>query len=178
MTLEPAETAMCRRRSRAVAVPRGNPGPAAAAGGGNVGKVSPGVIGVGAHADGRLECRRDSAACSPDLIQPLNDRFLPRPGASVRGSRPRLRDEISELTKDFGAMDAAESVINRSRQKNRPINRQRDRLGEEAFEGSVRSSRFGQVAAAGRRLKRRDLGGPRTARAWSGPGPMIAPIPG
>jgi excinuclease ABC subunit B len=69
--------------------------------------VSPGVIGVGAHADGKLDVSEMPRAQLADLIQQLNEQML----ASARELQfevaARLRDEISELKKELRGMDAA-----------------------------------------------------------------------
>jgi excinuclease ABC subunit B len=68
---------------------------------------SAGVIGVGAHADGKLDISEMPRAQLADLIQQLNDQML----ASARELQfevaARLRDEISELKKELRGMDAA-----------------------------------------------------------------------
>jgi excinuclease ABC subunit B len=69
--------------------------------------VSGGVIGVGAHADGKLDIAEMPRAQLADLIQQLNDQML----ASARELQfevaARIRDEISELKKELRGMDAA-----------------------------------------------------------------------
>src|SRR5664279_3906619 len=68
---------------------------------------SPGVVGVGAHADGKLDVAEMPRAALADLIQQLNDQML----ASARELQfevaARLRDEIGELKKELRGMDAA-----------------------------------------------------------------------
>jgi excinuclease ABC subunit B len=69
--------------------------------------VSPGVVGVGTHADGRLDVSEMPRAQLADLIQSLNEQMM----ASARELQfevaARLRDEISELKKELRGMDAA-----------------------------------------------------------------------
>jgi excinuclease ABC subunit B len=69
--------------------------------------VSPGVIGVGTHADGRLDVSELPRAALADLIQQLNEQML----ASARELQfevaARLRDEIRELKKELRGMDVA-----------------------------------------------------------------------
>jgi excinuclease ABC subunit B len=69
--------------------------------------VSGGVVGVGAHADGRLDVAEMPRAALADLIQQLNDQML----ASARELQfevaARIRDEIAELKKELRGMDAA-----------------------------------------------------------------------
>ena len=69
--------------------------------------VSPGVVGVGAHADGKLDVSEMPRAQLADLIQSLNDQMM----ASARSLQfevaARLRDEISELKRELRGMDAA-----------------------------------------------------------------------
>ena len=66
-----------------------------------------GVVGVGAHADGKLDIAEMPRAALADLIQSLNDQMM----ASARELQfevaARLRDEISELKKELRGMDAA-----------------------------------------------------------------------
>ncbi len=68
---------------------------------------SGGVVGVGAHADGKLDIAVMPRAQLADLIQQLNDQML----ASARELQfevaARIRDEISELKKELRGMDAA-----------------------------------------------------------------------
>jgi excinuclease ABC subunit B len=69
--------------------------------------ISPGVVGVGAHADGKLDVSEMPRAALADLIQQLNDQML----ASARELQfevaARLRDEIRELKKELRGMDVA-----------------------------------------------------------------------
>ena len=66
-----------------------------------------GVVGVGAHADGKIDIAELPRAALADLIQSLNEQML----ASARELQfevaARLRDEISELKKELRGMDAA-----------------------------------------------------------------------
>ncbi len=74
---------------------------------GAAGKISPGVIGVGAHADGRLDVAEMPRAQLADLIQQLNDQMLAAARELQFEVAARLRDEISELKKELRGMDAA-----------------------------------------------------------------------
>ena len=66
-----------------------------------------GVVGVGAHADGKIDIAEMPRAALADLIQSLNEQMM----ASARELQfevaARLRDEISELKKELRGMDAA-----------------------------------------------------------------------
>jgi excinuclease ABC subunit B len=85
------------------AVPgRGGRGARGAAGG-----SSPGVIGVGAHADGRLDVAEMPRAQLADLIQQLNDQMLAAARELQFEVAARLRDEVVELKKELRGMDAA-----------------------------------------------------------------------
>jgi excinuclease ABC subunit B len=65
------------------------------------------VVGVGAHADGKIDIAEMPRAALADLIQSLNEQMM----ASARDLQfevaARLRDEISELKKELRGMDAA-----------------------------------------------------------------------
>jgi excinuclease ABC subunit B len=69
--------------------------------------ISPGVVGVGAHADGKLDVSEMPRAQLADLIQSLNTQMM----ASARELQfevaARLRDEVNELKKELRGMDAA-----------------------------------------------------------------------
>jgi excinuclease ABC subunit B len=71
------------------------------------GRVSPGVIGVGAHADGKLDVAEMPRAALADLIQQLNDQMLAAARELQFEVAARLRDEIGELKKELRGMDAA-----------------------------------------------------------------------
>ena len=65
------------------------------------------MVGVGAHADGKIDIAEMPRAALADLIQSLNEQMM----ASARELQfevaARLRDEISELKKELRGMDAA-----------------------------------------------------------------------
>jgi excinuclease ABC subunit B len=69
--------------------------------------ISPGVVGVGAHADGKLDVSEMPRAQLADLIQSLNTQMM----ASARELQfevaARLRDEVNELKKELRGMGAA-----------------------------------------------------------------------
>ncbi len=67
----------------------------------------PGVVGVGAHADGKLDVSELPRAQLADLIQSLNDQMLSSARELQFEVAARLRDEISELKKELRGMDAA-----------------------------------------------------------------------
>jgi excinuclease ABC subunit B len=69
--------------------------------------VSPGVVGVGAHADGRLDVTEMPRAALADLIQQLNDQMLNAARELQFEVAARIRDEIGELKKELRGMDAA-----------------------------------------------------------------------
>jgi len=69
--------------------------------------VSPGVIGVGAHAGGGLDVAMMPRAELADLIQQLNDQMLGAARELQFEIAARLRDEINELKKELRGMDAA-----------------------------------------------------------------------
>jgi excinuclease ABC subunit B len=71
------------------------------------GRVSPGVIGIGAHADGKLDVAEMPRAALADLIQQLNDQMLAAARELQFEVAARLRDEIGELKKELRGMDAA-----------------------------------------------------------------------
>jgi excinuclease ABC subunit B len=66
-----------------------------------------GVIGVGAHADGKLDVAELPRAELADLIQQLNDQMLGAARELQFEVAARLRDEIQELKKELRGMDAA-----------------------------------------------------------------------
>ena len=69
--------------------------------------VSAGVVGVGAHADGKLDVAEMPRAALADLIQSLNEQMMALgPRAAVRGRRPAARRDL-ELKKELRGMDAA-----------------------------------------------------------------------
>ena len=74
---------------------------------GAAGRVSAGVIGVGAHADGKLDVSELPRAALADLIQQLNDQMLAAARELQFEVAARLRDEIGELKKELRGMDAA-----------------------------------------------------------------------
>ena len=69
--------------------------------------VSGGVVGVGAHADGKLDVAEMPRAELADLIQQLNDQMLAAARELQFEVAARLRDEIGELKKELRGMDAA-----------------------------------------------------------------------
>jgi excinuclease ABC subunit B len=69
--------------------------------------VSPGVVGVGAHAAGGLDVDGMPRAELADLIQQLNDQMLSAARELQFEVAARLRDEIAELKKELRGMDAA-----------------------------------------------------------------------
>jgi excinuclease ABC subunit B len=69
--------------------------------------VSPGVVGVGAHADGKLDISEMPRAALADLIQQLNDQMLAAARELQFEVAARIRDEIGELKKELRGMDAA-----------------------------------------------------------------------
>ncbi|HEV2885666.1 MAG TPA: excinuclease ABC subunit UvrB [Jatrophihabitans sp.] len=74
-------------------------------GGRGVGSI--GVVGVGAHADGKLDVAALPRAELADLIQQLNEQMLGAARELQFEVAARLRDEISELKKELRGMDAA-----------------------------------------------------------------------
>ncbi len=68
---------------------------------------SGGVIGVGAHADGKLDIAELPRAQLADLIQQLNEQMLTSARELQFEVAARIRDEISELKKELRGMDAA-----------------------------------------------------------------------
>ncbi len=68
---------------------------------------SPGVVGVGTHADGHLDVTEMPRAALADLIQQLNDQMLGAARELQFEVAARLRDEINELKKELRGMDAA-----------------------------------------------------------------------
>jgi excinuclease ABC subunit B len=68
---------------------------------------SAGVVGVGAHADGRLDVAQLPRADLADLIQQLNDQMMLSARELQFEVAARLRDEIQELKKELRGMDAA-----------------------------------------------------------------------
>jgi excinuclease ABC subunit B len=69
--------------------------------------VSPGVIGIGAHADGKLDVSEMPRAALADLIQQLNEQMLTSARELQFEVAARLRDEIRELKKELRGMDVA-----------------------------------------------------------------------
>ena len=69
--------------------------------------VSPGVVGVGAHAAGGLDISEMPRAQLADLIQQLNDQMLGAARELQFEVAARVRDEITELKKELRGMDAA-----------------------------------------------------------------------
>jgi excinuclease ABC subunit B len=69
--------------------------------------VSPGVVGVGAHAGGGLDVSTMPRAELADLIQQLNDQMMGAARELQFEVAARLRDEITELKKELRGMDAA-----------------------------------------------------------------------
>jgi excinuclease ABC subunit B len=69
--------------------------------------ASAGVVGVGAHADGKLDVAELPRAELADLIQQLNDQMLGAARELHFEVAARLRDEIQELKKELRGMDAA-----------------------------------------------------------------------
>jgi excinuclease ABC subunit B len=74
---------------------------------GGRGNPSAGVVGVGAHADGKLDVAAMPRAELADLIQQLNDQMLGAARELQFEVAARLRDEIQELKKELRGMDAA-----------------------------------------------------------------------
>ena len=74
---------------------------------GGRGTPSAGVVGVGAHADGKLDVAAMPRAELADLIQQLNDQMLGAARELQFEVAARLRDEIQELKKELRGMDAA-----------------------------------------------------------------------
>jgi excinuclease ABC subunit B len=74
---------------------------------GGRGAPSAGVVGVGAHADGKLDVAAMPRAELADLIQQLNDQMLGAARELQFEVAARLRDEIQELKKELRGMDAA-----------------------------------------------------------------------
>jgi excinuclease ABC subunit B len=69
--------------------------------------VSPGVVGIGAHAGGGLDVSTMPRAELADLIQQLNDQMMGAARELQFEVAARLRDEITELKKELRGMDAA-----------------------------------------------------------------------
>ncbi|MCW2541673.1 MAG: excinuclease subunit [Frankiales bacterium] len=69
--------------------------------------ASAGVIGVGVHADGKLDVAELPRAELADLIQQLNDQMLGAARELHFEVAARLRDEIQDLKKELRGMDAA-----------------------------------------------------------------------
>ena len=69
--------------------------------------VSPGVVGVGTHADRQLDVSRMPRAELADLIQQLNAQMLGAARELQFEVAARLRDEIAELKKELRGMDVA-----------------------------------------------------------------------
>ena len=74
---------------------------------GRAGRGSAGVVGVGAHADGKLDIATMPRAELADLIQQLNDQMLGAARELQFEVAARLRDEIRELKKELRGMDMA-----------------------------------------------------------------------
>jgi excinuclease ABC subunit B len=74
---------------------------------GRGGRGSMGVVGVGAHADGKLDVASMPRAELADLIQQLNTQMLAAARELQFELAARLRDEISELKKELRGMDVA-----------------------------------------------------------------------
>ncbi len=74
---------------------------------GGRGISSVGVVGVGAHADGKLDVATLPRAELADLIQQLNDQMMAAARELQFEIAARLRDEIGELKKELRGMDAA-----------------------------------------------------------------------
>jgi excinuclease ABC subunit B len=68
---------------------------------------SGGVVGVGAHADGKLDIAEMPRAQLADLIQQLNDQMLGAARELQFEVAARIRDEIGELKRELRGMDAA-----------------------------------------------------------------------
>jgi len=71
------------------------------------GTGSVGVVGVGAHADGKLDVAMLPRAELADLIQKLNEQMMGAARELQFEVAARLRDEIGELKKELRGMDAA-----------------------------------------------------------------------
>ena len=65
------------------------------------------MVGVGAHADGKLDISEMPRAALADLIQQLNDQMLAAARELQFEVAARIRDEIGELKKELRGMDAA-----------------------------------------------------------------------
>ncbi|HEX8095602.1 excinuclease ABC subunit UvrB [Jatrophihabitans sp.] len=74
---------------------------------GGRGVASVGVVGVGAHADGKLDVATLPRAELADLIQQLNEQMMGAARELQFEVAARLRDEIGELKKELRGMDAA-----------------------------------------------------------------------
>src|SRR5205807_8791499 len=74
---------------------------------GRGGRGSAGVVGVGTHADGKLDISEMPRAQLADLIQQLNDQMMGAARELQFEVAARLRDEIHELKKELRGMDAA-----------------------------------------------------------------------
>jgi excinuclease ABC subunit B len=68
---------------------------------------SGGVVGVGTHADGKLDIAEMPRAQLADLIQQLNDQMLGAARELQFEVAARIRDEIGELKRELRGMDAA-----------------------------------------------------------------------
>jgi len=71
------------------------------------GTSSVGVVGIGAHADGKLDVAMLPRAELADLIQKLNEQMMGAARELQFEVAARLRDEIGELKKELRGMDAA-----------------------------------------------------------------------
>ena len=69
------------------------------------GGISGGVVGIGAHADGKLDVASMPRAELADLIQSLNDQMMYAARELQFEVAARLRDEIGELKKELRGMD-------------------------------------------------------------------------
>ena len=74
---------------------------------GRGGRGTAGVVGVGAHADGKLDIASMPRAQLADLIQQLNDQMLGAARELQFELAARLRDEIRELKQELRGMDVA-----------------------------------------------------------------------
>jgi excinuclease ABC subunit B len=96
-----------RSQSRGKSSTPGRNGRPTANGRGTARASSAGVVGVGAHADGKLDVAEMPRAQLADLVQQLNDQMLGAARELQFEVAARLRDEIRELKKELRGMDAA-----------------------------------------------------------------------
>jgi excinuclease ABC subunit B len=82
-----------------------SPVPGSARSRAGAGGISGGVVGVGAHADGKLDVAAMPRAELGDLIQSLNDQMMYAARELQFEVAARLRDEIGELKKELRGMD-------------------------------------------------------------------------